>query len=498
MVKKRKPQGSTGVSSISARANGASCFPNGITKSTTMQLDNLGIPAPEKESQATEGSAHLGIYTDTVDKTIQKAVFKQDLLTAAKELLPNDKRFQGCLVARADADKPVGIEYADNTELPKARFTNVCRCDNPHICPNCGPIIAEQKARLIKKDLTAWGQSGFTSAFVVLTLQHFGFEKLVDVDKRLDQAIKKMFDSRDGRAFKDRWKVAGRNRSPDVTYGENGWHTHRNFIFYLERQVLSDQETSYFEGELSELWQRAVKSVGGYADVEHGCKVRFGDIFDVADYIASKAMGCGSAGQAQQLDQAGAVEGWGVAQELTKHQYKQGAGLTPSDLLRVYLVGDHPMISSDRAGRLWQEYAAVFKGKKFVDTSPGFRARLEELKEKFAEELTEVLGEDEKPEFTALAYLGPDAWRQVVKLQLALWLLAEVKACGGDPVVIRAFLLENEITQVYYPDLDDGLPDWWFAPDDTPKEVVDQLRELNDLVKDWNSQPWPVGQHHHK
>lgn len=496
MVTTKKPQVQTGALADGSAITVKNSCPNNSTQSPKMQHIGSGlyeISESQKASQATEGSANLGTTTDTVGHLVQKAVLKQDLLTAAKELLPDENRLQACLSAVVDVGKPVGIEYASNTEIPKARLTNVCRCDNPWLCPNCGPIIAEKKARMIKEDLTAWAQAGHTSAFVVFTLQHFQFEKLADIDKRLDQALKKMLDTRAGRAFKGRWNIAGRERSPDVTYGENGWHSHRNFIFFLERRILSDQETLDFEQELSGLWRGALDSVGGYADVEHGCKVRFGDIFDVADYIASKAMGCGSASQAQQLDQAGAVDGWGVAQELTKHQYKQGAGLTPSDLLRIYLVGDHPMISSDQAGRLWQEYARVFKGKKFVDTSPGFRARLDELKEQFKDELTEALGEDEKPEYVGIAYLGPEAWRQVVKLQLALWLLAEVKECGGDPSVIRAFLLENEITQVYYPDLDDRLPDWWFAPGNTPKEVIDQLREFNDFVKDWNSQPWPVG-----
>lgn len=424
----------------------------------------------------------LGRYTDTVGAQSHKAIVKQDLLAAAKELLPDESRLQACMALIVDSKKLVSLEYADNTETPRARLTNVCRCDNPHICPNCGPIIAEQKKRLLQEDITVWDLEGFASCFVVFTLQHFAFERLVDVDERIDQALKGMFDSRPGRNFKMRWAVVGRSRSPDVTYGENGWHAHRNFIFYLERRLLSEKEREDFEAELSGLWRGAVAKVGGYADFDHGCKVRFDKVFDVADYIASKAMGHGTFGKGR----SGPPDGWGQAEELTKSHLKQsGAGLTPTGLLLAYLWEDNLRLTSLKAGQLFQEYAFVFKGKKFVDTSPGFRARLNELKEKHQGRLLEILGQTELPDYKTLAYLGPEAFKQLIKLGMVLWLLEEVKANAGDPRAVKEFLEDAGITQVYYPTVDLQPPNWWYVEGGS-EELVREIKRFNEFIKDWN------------
>lgn len=440
-------------------------------------LHKTGVEVVLNEGQ----SVPLGTYTDTVDARVQKAILKQDLLSAAKELLPNEKRLQACLALRVDADHPVGLDYADNTEAPKARLTNVCRCDNPHLCPNCGPIISEKKRRLLQEDMTVWSLEGYTSCFVVFTLQHFSWEVLGEVDKRIDQSIKRMFDSRAGRAFKSEWSICGRSRSPDVTFGENGWHSHRNFILYLERRPLSDKERINFERELSELWQGSVNLEGGYADIEHGCKIRFDDVFDVAEYIASKALGVELSAKGRLKSLNGDGRQWGQAEEVTKSHLKQarGTGCTPLGLLEAYLWGDQ------QAGFLFQEYAAVFKGKKFVDTSPGFRKRLDELKEKHEGDLLEVLGQDELPDYQTLAYFGPDAFAQLVKLSMVLWLLEETKACGGDASLIRDFLQDAGICQVYYPTLEPHPPDWWYVieGDEVSAEGV---REFNEFIRRWN------------
>ena len=99
-------------------------------------MSNSSTNQPDLQQEQSQAS--LGIYTDTVGPLLQKAILKQDLLSAAKELLPNEKRLQACLALRVDVNQPVGLDYADNTETPKARLTNVCRCDNPHFCPKNG------------------------------------------------------------------------------------------------------------------------------------------------------------------------------------------------------------------------------------------------------------------------------------------------------------------------------------------------------------------------
>jgi len=430
-----------------------------------------------------EKSGQLGIYTDTV-VGLDKTARKQDRLDAVKELLPDEKRLQACLAIRVDAAKPVAVEYASNAD--RARLTNVCRCDNPHLCPNCGPIIAEIKARMLREDLHVWNFAGNTSAFVVFTVQHFKHESLADVDGRVDKALARMFDSKPGRRFKAKWFITGRQRSPDVTWGANGWHSHRNFIFYLERRPLSQAESVEFESELTELWPAAVARVGGYADPIHGVKVKTGDIFDVADYISSKAMGCGGGGQAQAT--AGSqAQGWGQPEELTKGHLKQSRsiGLTPTGLIDAYLWGDNPLVDRPTAGRLWQEYAAVFKGKKFVDTSAGLRERLDGLKEQYQAELLAAMGEDVKPEYSPVCYLGPAAWRELVRLAMVLWLIDEVKGAQGDVYKVKEFLDDSGITDVYYPAINQQLPAWWYG-DEVTESQAQAIAQVDQVIQDFN------------
>jgi hypothetical protein len=165
-------------------------------------------------------------HSENSATTIQRAVLKQDLLTAAKELLPDESRLQACLAHYADKTKPVWAQY--DTETKRARFTNICRCGYGFLCPNCGPIKGEKTRLLIRGDLMVWGWEGFTACFVVLTLQHFDFEHLSDIDKRIDLAFRKMLDNQTGRKFKARWGLAGFERNPDYTFGEYGHHSHRN------------------------------------------------------------------------------------------------------------------------------------------------------------------------------------------------------------------------------------------------------------------------------
>ncbi len=473
--------------------------------------------APARSSAATPGEtatsqpANLGVFTESLSappeiaesvvdlgygKRTNQVQNKQDLLHAAKELLPKEKRLQACLALRVDADQPVGLEYSENAD--RARVTNVCQCGNPFLCPNCGPIAAEKKAALLRGDLTVWDLAENVACFGVFTMQHFGFEFLNEVDTRIDTALGKLFNNRPGKRFWEKWGLAGRQRGPDVTFGKNGWHSHRNLIIYFGRRRLSLAESKEFKSELVELWQECCKSVGGYADKEHGVKVRWENLFNCADYIASKAAGVDY--------EPGLVdrEGWGVAEELSKNHLKDGhsIGLTPTGLLAAYLSEDHSLVDAEEAGRLWQEYADVFKGKRFVWTSQGFRAVLNDLKEKFKDEIQALAleSDDEIPEWNQVAFLGPEAWAQIVKFEILLWLLDEVKEAKGDPVKIRDFLLDFEIDQVYYPALDENLPDWW--PSETQKLAesvqaqeldVDQIKAIqafNEFIKKWNN--WEI------
>ncbi len=82
------------------------------------------------------------------------------------------------------------------------------------------------------------------------------------------------------------------------------------------------------------------------------------------------------------------------------------------------------------------------------------------------------------------------------------------KMAKGDPVKVRDFLLDFEIDQVYYPALDENLPDWWYSETQKLAESVqkqpapvlagevDQVQEpdpiaaFNEFIKKWNN--WEI------
>jgi len=439
--------------------------------------------SPNVTAPAAGGHPPLGRNTDTVGHSPPNAEIslsqrKNDAFTTAKELLPNEGRLQACLCLWLKPDRPPCFEYAENVD--RVRVSGLVTCGSPWLCPNCGGIVAEQKALELREDIRAWGLAGHTAAFAVHTLQHFQGEALVKVWDRLKGAYKKMWDGRPGRRFRERWHIVGRRRGPDSTWTiRNGWHPHFNTFYFLERDPLTEAEQAQFRAELSQLWQAACDVAGGYADDEHGLVCRFGDLDSAVDYVASKACGYGSKRPTE----------WGAVEESTKSAHKEAktGGYNPNQLLEMATWGN------EWAADLWREYALCFKGKKFLDTTPGLRSLLDELKEQFRDELDELAGpEDEKPEYKQVFYPGPEAWKEIWRLELFFWLKAELKAAKGDAQTIKDFLAEENITQVWFPSLEPDYPDWWILPDPLPPdenaaELAEKIREFNQFANDWNS-----------
>jgi hypothetical protein len=450
--------------------------------------------------------ANLGIHDGNGRSLLRKATKREELLWVAKELLPNENRLQACMRAtvkpngsKSKSDLPEGVTRFDcDEETGQTRFLGYCSCDNVWLCPRCGPKLEQEKRRLLKDDIWVWENEGYTVAFVVFTLQHFNREKLETVSARVEKALAKMLDSRKGRKFKEDWKIYGRLRSPDYTYGENGHHPHLNALLFLERRCLSTLEKQIFEAELSTLWADYVEKIGGYADLEHGCYVTFDRIYDKADYIAGKVMGSEYRGTEVKPGE------WGAAEELTQTRQKTSRRLsfTAAGLLRYYAGWDEMKFSKDqeipewlteftpsRAGQVFQEYAEVYKGKHFVDSSAGLRGRLEDLKEKYSQELSLQPWnlKEVQPNYKPVVYLGPVASQTLSKMTMVLWLEAEISIAKGDPVKVKEFLEESGITQeVYYPALDPEKPDWFLYPSWSQQEIAD-WKTAAKIIGEYNS-----------
>jgi len=451
-------------------------------------------PASELTPLGTTTGLVVGLENQPRSKT-RNPQLKQDMLRAVKDLLPTYNRLQACQ-AHPVKDGLPGHKYAANVD--RVALLDICRCDNPWICPHCGPIVAELKSQLVREDLQVWTWEGYTACSVTLTLQHFKSESLTEVDRRYCEAYKQMWDGKPGRRFKEKWHIVGRELNPDVTYTvANGWHRHGNNILYLERRLLSELETMDFEQELTDLWCSNVEMAGGFADRDHGVKVRFGDIFDVADYIASKAMGCGGSGKTDGAANR-SDDKWGLPEEITKSYLKDRAkGANPTRLLLAYLWGED-RFGREEAGRLFREYAGVFSpggtggsGKKFLGTSPGFRAKLDELKEKYKDKLRVLQDGVIKPAWSPrLTWFSREAWGELVKQEAVYWFNDEARIAGLDVVRLKEFLDDCGITEIWYPTLQPEPPNWWLKwklkIGDGQEVDIKAILELNQFMRDWN------------
>jgi hypothetical protein len=143
----------------------------------------------------------------------------------------------------------------------------------------------------------------------------------------------------------------------------------------------------------------------------------------IADYIAKFG----------REPQGGKVR-WTLAHELTKSVSKLSrgeSGLTPLELLRGYLYGDH------HAGKLWQEYATAFKRRHQLQWSRGLRSMIGLGK---SESDLEVAKRVDEPAFDLIPQMSRHQW-QVLLANDARGELLEV-ARSGDPAAVQKFLGE--------------------------------------------------------
>lgn len=213
-------------------------------------------------------------------------------------------------------------------------LSGVFHCDSPWLCTTCAPRRAAERAERVAKLFDAVEKKGGTIVFVTLTVKHKKGQGLADLKKLVSEAS---LDARRGAPWnkrKERHKVLGVVASPEVTYGQYGWHYHIHLgLVTLE----SDREAAEeFGGWFVNRYIGYIKSAGGRASRKAQDVQAIWRREDVAAYLAK-----GSA--AWEIAAAGAT--------------KAGrAGWTPWDLAARAAKGDA------RAAALFREYAAVMPG----------------------------------------------------------------------------------------------------------------------------------------
>lgn len=340
----------------------------------------------------------------------------------ARELLPSE-RVALCHRRRVPLQNTVDVYK--NMGTGKTYFKGLLVCGSLWHCPVCAVKISEgrrQELALALADAHVLEPDGsrlnLVSLLITYTVKH---NLSMRLRLLLDGVLKAFRKLKSGRFFKDLkadYGWLGSVRALEVTYGDNGWHPHIHEVVLLSCS-LSISQSDALTNLLKAQWGRVLQSEGLTASWDYGVDLRLGDK-DVMEYIAK-------------FGHEPKESSWTITHELTKGAVKKGGlhGRTPIELLADYGEG------SIADGRLWQEYARVFKGRNQLVWSRGLRDLLGIGKEKKDGELSE---ENTTASDVRLAAISPDQWRAVLRADMRGELL--VKASVLDDLAFSEWLAD--------------------------------------------------------
>jgi hypothetical protein len=273
---------------------------------------------------------------------VRRAV-KYALQNEAVKLLPTE-RVRFCLRHRIDGAKGIEVRYNENRE--KAHYSNVQRCGSVWTCPICSAQISEGRRQELKQGMEYWQSQDKAVYLLTLTNPHHQGDNLEQLLSGQKQALRSFWRDRKPREMFKALGKAGHITATEVTHGVNGWHPHYHILLFFHKPINS----AALKGFLATVWQHCCKKAGiKVPSIQHGCDLRDGKY---ADKYVSK---------------------WGLADEVTKGHIKKGkeGSATPWDLLRQSEGG------CEKSGRLFQIFAAAFKGKAQLNWSKGLKTLLQ-------------------------------------------------------------------------------------------------------------------------
>lgn len=391
------------------------------------RLEKLPVDHPDSSAD----SRPLGAYTEFAaasGKSLHKAdlqAAKADaqlkrfyLQTIARTLINGREPQHGkistrtcsCLRCRISKDKPVEVMHVAATG--SAHYGNLQACANVWLCAPCSSKISERR----RQELT----DGFArhpelfKALATYTVRHNKSDFLKPLQDDLDQAHRWLRKHRRYKTLLKRFGCVGFVRGLEPLHNaDHGWHPHFHEIMLFDHRLTAD-ELAELDAGLKALWLTALRRFGRDGDWEHAFMLTMDDHF-IDEYLAK-------------FDR---LPNWTIAHEIAKSQVKgtHSVGRTPNELLMLYGAGDQ------RAGDLWLEFAAAFRGKHQLQWSTGLKALLG------IEDKTDAqLALEEREQATPLVSLELWQWKLVLANDCRAELLNV--AADGDPGPVMAFIAE--------------------------------------------------------
>lgn len=312
------------------------------------KIDNLQSQTLQNLASRTA----LGIFTKSHSTLTTPRLARFALQNQSAKLLPHE-RVKSCLRCRIDSAIPVGVKY--NTKRQKAHYSNLQRCGSVWHCPVCASIITEKRKLEVKQAMDKHAGGVY---MLTLTVPHYKGDNLKVLLSGLETALTKFFGGRKAKAVFDQMGRIGHIRALEVTHGRNGWHPHFHLLIFTREHLPDDYDTT----PILELWQNACRLAKlPIPNAKHGINWQRGDY---SGYVAK----------------------WGLDNEITKGHVKSGrnGNMSAWDLLKMSMLE-----GGEQFGKLFQEFAISFKGRRQLVWSRGLKAMFgigERTDEELAEE----------------------------------------------------------------------------------------------------------------
>lgn len=265
----------------------------------------------------------------------------------AAALLDHKQRVGLCKMALVNTGAGVDVyvsEYEDKRTKKtrrRASLEGLQTCESVWHCPCCSAHISEVRRREMN-DVFRWARkkAKLSIKMVTLTARHGVKDDLATLLDAIKRAKKALHQHRTYKNIKG--CIVGHITATEVTGGgRNGWHPHYHIIFLLDE---SDGPVD-LEG-LRDPWMASLHGAGLSGN---GAAFHVQDASHAETYITK----------------------WGAAEEMTLTDKKRGRGAgsrTPAQLL-----ADSCDAGDKRAGALWRQYGAVFKGRRQLVWSRGLK-----------------------------------------------------------------------------------------------------------------------------
>lgn len=334
--------------------------------------------------------------------------------SAARLLLPSERVASCCRVLR---EKNSGVDIHHSVKFDSYHYANLVTCGSVWTCPVCAAKITERRRQELVHVIDEAVLRGNSVLLLTLTVPHYFGQSCKEVTEKISYAKYLIQNRKTWKSLMRLFKLFGDIRSLEVTHGKNGWHPHFHCLLFFDKQKFSKFELINLQNQILACWQKACLSAGLPLPNSHGVTIQ-ATSKGVADY----------------------VQKWGIDYEMTKGHTKQGreAGCSPFGLLADYLAGDL------EAGRLFQEFAKVFKGKRQLVYSRGLRSMFG-LNEKMLTD--EELAEQQTEDAQLFASLSLNVWRIILRGNLRGELL---EICRNGYDAFQDYICNLMIADKYY------------------------------------------------